>query len=161
MQNIEVNFFCKDTEQELKKGMSRWRFSPGVYCTNTLSQVYSADFQADFCSEYNYFSWWRFEPHLKAQMAACGCCLYPVCYPEPTLIDKRSLMHLKEWLLLPEKVFQLLIKLCLGETAAYDNMMIFIRVDTVIYNHSITLFTWEMLLLETTAHLYVQFNMCN
>lgn len=50
-------------------------------------------------------------------------------------------MHLKEYLLLPEKVFQLLIKLCLGETAAYDNMMIFIRADTVIFNQSITLFT--------------------
>lgn len=70
-------------------------------------------------------------------------------------------MRLKECLLLPEKVLGLLIKLCLGETAAYDNMMIFIRVDMMIYNHSITLFTWEMLLLRTTAHLYVQFNMCN
>lgn len=72
--------------------------------------------------------------------------LYPVWYLEPTLIDKRSLMHLKEYLLLPEKVFQLLIKLCLDETAAYDNMMIFIRADTVVFNQSITLFTWEMLL---------------
>lgn len=52
-------------------------------------------------------------------------------------------------------------KIMLRWNCCYDNMMIFIRVDTVIYNHSITLFTWEMLLLETTAHLYVQFNMCN
>lgn len=43
-------------------------------------------------------------------------------------------MHLQECLLLPEKVFKLLIKLCLGETAAYGNIMIFIRGDRVIYN---------------------------
>lgn len=65
----------------------------------------------------------------------------------------------------PERVFAVarkslpaLEKLCLGETAAYDNMLIFIRADTVIYNHSITLFTWKIFLFKNTTHLCVQFN---
>lgn len=123
LQSIGVNSsFVKGQNLNWRKvwagGAAVLEFMPDI---NILSQVYSGDFQADFCGEYNYLCWWGSEPgkpHLKAQMVVYGCCLHPVYYTESILIDKG---RLNECLLLPERVFQVLIKLGLGETAACDN----------------------------------------
>lgn len=143
LQNIEVNSFVKIQNTNWQKV---WAGEDSVleFIVQTLSVWLS--------------SWFLEWVQLFVLMGIWTWKTYPVCYTEPTLIDKRSLMHPKEYLLLPEKVFQFLIKLCLGEAAAYDNMMISIRADTVMFHRSITLFTWETLIFKNTAHLYVQVN---